>query len=76
LALSGINQSPVALTPYQSEERIDDAALGRIIDDAYAAARLHPDDIVAGVVILTGEALRRQNAQAIAEWMRVPCGST
>jgi len=60
-------QSPVALTPYQSEERIDDAALGRIIDDAYAAARLHPDDIDAGVVILTGEALRRQNAQAIAD---------
>ncbi len=67
MALSGINQSRVALTPYQSEERIDDAALGRIIDDAYAAARLHPDDIDAGMVILTGEALRRQNAQAIAE---------
>ena len=60
-------QSPVALTPYQSEERIDDAALGGIIDEAYAGARLHPDDIDAGVVILTGEALRRQNAQAIAD---------
>lgn len=60
-------QSPVALTPYQSEERIDDAALGGIIDDAYACAKLHPDDIDAGVVILTGEALRRQNAQAIAD---------
>ena len=60
-------QSAVALTPYLSEERIDDAALGRIIDDAYADARLHPDNIDAGVVILTGEALRRQNAQAIAE---------
>lgn len=60
-------QSPVALTPYQSEERIDDAALGGIIDEAYACARLHPDDVDAGVVILTGEALRRQNAQAIAD---------
>ncbi len=60
-------QSPVALTPYQSEERIDDGALGGIIDEAYAQARLHPDDIDAGVVILTGEALRRQNAQAIAD---------
>jgi ethanolamine utilization protein EutA len=59
-------QSPVALTPYQSEERIDEAGLGTIIDDAYNAARLHPDDIDAGVVILTGEALRRENAQAIA----------
>ena len=59
-------QSPVALTPYQSEERIDDAKLGAIIDDAYAAAGLHPDNIDTGVVILTGEALRRENAQGIA----------
>jgi len=59
-------QSPVALTPYQSEERIDDAKLGAIIDDAYAAAGLHPDKIDTGVVILTGEALRRENAQGIA----------
>jgi ethanolamine utilization protein EutA len=58
--------SPVALTPYQSEERIDDAALGKIIDDAYAGAGLHPDDIDTGAVILTGEALRRENAEGIA----------
>src|SRR6266851_9313944 len=59
-------QSPVALTPYQSEERIDEAALGRIIDQAYAAAGVEPEDIDTGVVILTGEALRRENAEAIA----------
>jgi ethanolamine utilization protein EutA len=59
-------QSPVALTPYSSEERIDDAALARIIDEAYTAAGVKPDDIDTGVVILTGEALRRENAQAIA----------
>jgi ethanolamine utilization protein EutA len=59
-------QSPVALTPYASEERIDEAKLGAIIDDAYAAARIGPDEIDTGVVILTGEALRRENAQAIA----------
>jgi ethanolamine utilization protein EutA len=59
-------QSPVALTPYQSEERIDDAKLGAIIDDAYNAANIHPDNIDTGVVILTGEALRRDNAQGIA----------
>jgi ethanolamine utilization protein EutA len=59
-------QSPVALTPYQSEERIDDEKLGALIDDAYIAAELHPDNIDTGVVILTGEALRRENAQGIA----------
>ena len=59
-------QSQVALTPYQSEERIDDVKLGTIIDDAYVAAGLAPDKIDTGVVILTGEALRRENAQSIA----------
>ena len=67
VARETLYQSPVALTPYQSEERIDDRALGTIIDDAYAAAGLHPDNIDTGVVILTGEALRRENAKAIAD---------
>jgi ethanolamine utilization protein EutA len=60
-------RSPVSLTPYVSEERIDDARLGAIVGEAYAAAGLRPDDIDTGVVILTGEALRRENAQAIAK---------
>src|SRR3954469_8767425 len=59
-------RSPVALTPYQSEERIDDAKLRAIIDDAYQHASISAKDIDTGVVILTGEALRRDNAQAIA----------
>src|SRR5690242_7274306 len=66
IARETLFQSPVALTPYQNEERIDDAGLGAIIDDAYVAAALPPEKIDTGVVILTGEALRRQNAQAIA----------
>src|SRR3954465_5965444 len=53
-------QSPVALTPYKSAELIDDAALGAVIDQAYSAAGLRPDDIDTGAVILTGEALRRE----------------
>ena len=60
-------QSPVALTPYVSEVRIDEQAVGELIDQAYAAAGLHPDNIDTGSVILTGEALRRENAQAIGE---------
>ena len=59
-------RSPVALTPYQSEERIDDMKLRTIIDEAYKSASIEPRDIDTGVVILTGEALRRDNAQAIA----------
>ncbi len=58
-------QSPVSLTPYRDEERIDDVALGALIDAAYAEANLQPRDVDTGVVILTGEALRRENAEAI-----------
>src|SRR5258705_9461475 len=58
--------SPVSLTPYQSETRIDDAALKAIIADAYRGAGIVPKDIDTGAVILTGEALRRENAQAIS----------
>src|SRR3984957_16990922 len=59
-------QSDVEFTPYTEDMRIDAAALGKILDQAYAEAGVTPDDVDTGVVILTGEALRRQNAQAIA----------
>jgi ethanolamine utilization protein EutA len=59
-------RSPVALTPYASAEHIDAEALGGLIDRAYDAARIDPADVDTGVVILTGEALRRRNAEAIA----------
>lgn len=59
-------QSPVALTPYESEARIDQRALGAIIDDAYNSAGITPERVDTGAVILTGEALRRENAELIA----------
>ena len=61
-----VYRSPVVLTPYASSEHIDAPELGSIIDRAYAEAGLRPGDIDTGVVILTGEALRRRNAEAIA----------
>jgi ethanolamine utilization protein EutA len=62
-----LHQSPVTLTPYSSEERIDEDAIGAIVDEAYHVAGIHPDDIDTGAVILTGEALRRENAKPIAD---------
>jgi ethanolamine utilization protein EutA len=67
VARESIYQSPVALTPYLDEVRIDDRAVVAIIESAYQAAGLHPDAIDTGSVILTGEALRRENARAIGE---------
>ncbi len=59
-------QSPISLTPYLSDSLIDAQALGSIIDRAYRASGLHPDEVDAGAVILTGEAMRRENSGAIA----------
>ena len=59
-------QSAVALTPYRSDTHIDEMRLGAVIDDAYNAAGIDPAGIDTGAVILTGEALRRSNAEAIA----------
>ncbi|MEX2496256.1 MAG: ethanolamine ammonia-lyase reactivating factor EutA [Woeseia sp.] len=67
-------ESPVALTPYESETRIDARALGEIVDRAYHEAGLLPDNIDTGVVILTGEALRRENSARIADILSAKCG--
>jgi ethanolamine utilization protein EutA len=59
-------ESEVSLTPYAGEAQIDAVALGAILDKAYADARVVPEDVDTGVVILTGEALRRRNAELVA----------
>lgn len=67
IARDRLYQSPVSLTPYESERRIDGPALDRIIERAYRDARQDPEQVDTGVVILTGEALRRENAGRIAD---------
>lgn len=60
--------SPVHFTPYtEGRERIDDLALAGLIDAAYREAGLGPEEIDTGAIILTGEAIRRDNARAIAD---------
>ncbi len=66
VARDTIYLSPVSLTPYASETRIDDLKLRQIIEEAYREAGVEKKDIDTGAVILTGEALRRENAQAIS----------
>lgn len=67
-------ESQVSLTPYQDDELIDAHKLGQIVDHAYDQAQLNPDKIDTGVVILTGEALRRKNAERIARILSEKCG--
>ncbi len=60
-------RSNILLTPYRSGTLIDVAKVKRFIEDAYREARLTPEDIDTGAVIITGEALKKQNAQPIVE---------
>ncbi len=60
-------RSPILLTPYRPDNTIDADQLGTFIHEAYQAAGLQRSDIDSGAVILTGEALKRANARAIAD---------
>jgi ethanolamine utilization protein EutA len=60
-------ESDIVLTPYATEETIDAVALGRFITQQYADAKVEPDEIDTGALILTGVALRRANARRIAD---------
>lgn len=58
-------RSPIALTPYIDASLINAEHLGRIIDAAYSASGLGVEEVDTGLVILTGEAIRRRNAESI-----------
>src|SRR3954465_1513448 len=59
--------SDILLTPYSAENTIDAAALGAFIAKEYADAKVDPDEIDTGALILTGVAVQRKNARAIGE---------
>ena len=60
-------RSPILLTPYRPDYTIDAEELKDFFGNAYKDAGLTPEDIDTGAVILTGEALKRNNARAIAD---------
>jgi ethanolamine utilization protein EutA len=60
-------QSDILLTPYAGADEIDAAALAAFIEGTYRDARVDPDEIDTGALILTGVAVRRRNARRIGE---------
>ncbi len=60
-------QSPILLTPYLPDYTIDVDELAGFIGGAYAYAGIERHEIDSGAVILTGEAIKRKNARAIAD---------
>ncbi len=60
-------QSPILLTPYVADYTIDTDELEGFIGGCYSYAGVEPDAVDSGAVILTGEAIKRHNARAIAD---------
>lgn len=67
-------ESGVLLTPYAGDLTIDAAALGAFIDQQYRLAQVDPATIDTGAIILTGVAVRRANARAIADLFAAQAG--
>ncbi len=62
-----LHRSPILLTPYRPDGLIDVDALDAFVMGSYEGAGLRPDEIDTGAVILTGAALERANARAVAD---------
>ena len=67
-------QSDILLTPYSAEETIDSDALRAFIERQYKDAKIDPEEIDTGALILTGVAVRRRNARAIGELFAAQAG--
>jgi ethanolamine utilization protein EutA (predicted chaperonin) len=60
-------ESEILLTPYRGATTIDEAELSAFVERQYEAASLTREQVDTGALILTGVALLRENARAIAE---------
>lgn len=69
-----IYESPILLTPYEDEHRIDADTIDDHIRKWYADAEVRPEDIDTGAVIITGEANRKENADRIIELFSAASG--
>ena len=67
-------RSPIMLTPFLPDGTIAAAALGTFIEHAYRDAGITRSEVDSGAVILTGEAIKKTNAQAIDELFAAEAG--
>jgi ethanolamine utilization protein EutA len=67
-------ESPILFTPYVDKTTIDTNKLEDFIHHAYRQAGLAPKDIDTGAVIVTGEAAKKKNAEAIARLFSAQTG--
>ena len=69
-----LHESPILLTPYVDKTTIDTNKLGDFIHQAYRKSNLTPEDIDTGAIIVTGEAAKKKNAEAISALFSAEAG--
>ncbi len=67
-------RSPILLTPYLTATLIDTARVKKFIERSYKEAGFEPEDIDTGAVVITGEALKKENSRPILEYFSTESG--
>ena len=67
-------RSDILLTPYLSQTLIDTDQVKRFITESYRSAGFTPQDVDTGAVIITGEALKKENARPIVDFFAQEAG--
>ena len=60
-------RSPIYFTPLLDEYTMDGTAIRAILEKEYCSAGICPSEVSTGAVIITGESVKKQNAQQIAD---------
>lgn len=67
-------RSPILLTPYSSGTLIDTDKVKDFIHESYRMAGFTHDDVDTGAVVITGEALNKENSKPILEYFAKDSG--
>lgn len=70
-----VHAEPQIFTPYLADGLIDAAGVTNFVVGGFAAAGASPDDIDTGVVLFTGEAARRDNAEELGAALAARVGN-
>ena len=67
-------ESPVHFTPLKEDRLIDGEKLKALLAEEYRRARIRPEQVDTGAVIVTGETSRKENARAVLDALAEQAG--
>ena len=68
-------RSPIIITPFLNDTSIDTDSLAAFFEQAYKEAGIRPEGVDTGAVITTGDASRKDNAEAIVQMFSERAGN-